>query len=295
MRFGLIGTGPWAQRAHGPALASTPGVELAGVWGRSAEHAASLAETLHVRAYDDVDDLLAVVDAVAFAVPPEVQADLAVRAARAGLHLLLEKPIALEPSAAYAIEEAVAAAGVASIVFHTDRFIPQSRSWFDRVAGTDGWRGGWFRWFAALQEPGNPFGASAWRQERGALWDIGPHAMSTLTAALGPIESVRATGGGADLVALTFTHRSGALSTATLTAFAPLPACGFEAAVWGEHGVLLMPPRPEDAVLDALRSAAQELVACATTGEPHAIDVRFGAHTVRVLAEAAGQIVAGQS
>ena len=46
MRFGLIGTGPWAQRVHGPALTDNPDVELAGVWGRSEERAAELATTL---------------------------------------------------------------------------------------------------------------------------------------------------------------------------------------------------------------------------------------------------------
>ena len=72
-----------------------------------------------------------------------------------------------------------------------------------------------------------------------------PARVSTLTAALGPIESVRATGGERDLVVLAFTHTSGATSTATLSSFAPPAACGFEAAVWGEDGVLPMPPRPE--------------------------------------------------
>jgi hypothetical protein len=33
MRFGLLGTGPWAQNTHGPGLAAHPGAELVGVWG----------------------------------------------------------------------------------------------------------------------------------------------------------------------------------------------------------------------------------------------------------------------
>lgn len=35
MRFGLAGTGHWARVAHAPALASTPGVSLDAVWGRT--------------------------------------------------------------------------------------------------------------------------------------------------------------------------------------------------------------------------------------------------------------------
>jgi predicted dehydrogenase len=295
MRFGLVGTGTWAQQVHGPALAAAPGVDLVGVWGRSAEHAQVLAETLGCRSYDDTDALFADVDAVAFAVPPDVQADLAVAAARAGCHLLLEKPVAIDAAKAHALGDAVTVAGVASLVFHTDRFIPGSRAWFDQVRSVDGWRGGWVRWFSALQEPGNAFGESAWRRESGALWDIGPHAMSTLTAALGPIESVRATGGPADLVVLAFTHRSGATSTATLSVFAPPAAAGFEAAVWGDSGVLAMPPRPDEAVLDAYGVAVAELVDCAGTGRPHALDVAFGVHVVDLLANAADQVSGGAS
>ena len=43
LRFGLVGTGYWARIAHAPALASTEGIELAGVWGRDPRAAAALA------------------------------------------------------------------------------------------------------------------------------------------------------------------------------------------------------------------------------------------------------------
>jgi predicted dehydrogenase len=294
MRFGLVGTGPWAERVHGPALASAADIELVGIWGRSQERASALAATLGVRAYDDVDALVAEVDAVAFAVPPDVQADLAVVIAEAGRHLLLEKPVALDPARAQAVGDAVAAAGVASVVFFTDRFVASSRAWFGEIQNLGGWRGGWLRWFSALQDEANPFGASPWRHEQGALWDIGPHAISTLTAALGPIRAVRAIGGEADLVVLAFTHESGATSTATLSAFAPLAACGFEAAVWGEHGLLPMPPRPEGAVLEPFRTAARELVAAAESGTSHPLDVAFGVHVVELLADAADQLSASR-
>jgi predicted dehydrogenase len=290
MRFGLVGTGPWAERVHGPALSGTPGIELVGVWGRSEERASALATDLGTTPYVDLDALVADVDAVAFAVPPDVQAELAVGVAGAGRHLLLEKPVATDPLRARAVQDAVAAAGVASVVFFTDRFSGAQRAWFAEVQEQGGWRGGWLRWFSALQAEDNPFGASPWRRERGALWDIGPHAISTLTAALGPIESVRATGGERDLVVLAFTHASGATSTATLTSFAPPAACGFEAAVWGKNGLLPMAPRPDAAPGDAFRTAAQELVAAASTGEKHPLDVTFGVHVVELLADAAEQV-----
>jgi len=95
MRFGLVGTGYWAKITHASALASTPGAELVAVWGRNPAAAAALAAEHGAIAYQDFGEFLDNVDAVAFAVPPHVQAPLAIRAAEAGKHLLLEKPIAL--------------------------------------------------------------------------------------------------------------------------------------------------------------------------------------------------------
>ncbi|NDZ89066.1 gfo/Idh/MocA family oxidoreductase, partial [Streptomyces sp. SID10115] len=34
LRFGLVGTGPWASATHAPALSRHPGVDLNGIWGR---------------------------------------------------------------------------------------------------------------------------------------------------------------------------------------------------------------------------------------------------------------------
>jgi predicted dehydrogenase len=293
MRFGLVGTGPWATMVHGPGLLEARDVDLVGVWGRSPEKAEALGSSLDVTAYDDYDSLLADVEAVAFAVPPDIQADLAVAAARAGKHLLLEKPVAMEVDAARAVRDAAAESGVASLVFFTDRFIEGSRAWFNEVHSTDGWRGGWLRWFASLQQEGNPFGGSAWREESGALWDVGPHVLSTMSAALGPIASLTAVGGDGDLVTLVLRHESGATTTASLTVFAPPAAEGLEAVVWGDAGVLPMPARPEEGGAGCLAIAADELVAAAKAGRSHELDVAFGTRVVELLAEAQAQLDAG--
>src|SRR5712671_1525734 len=107
LRFGLVGTGHWARTAHAPALASTEGIEFAAVWGRNPRAAADLAAGYNVTPYGDIAAFLAEVDGVAFAVPPDVQAAIAARAARAGKHLLLEKPIAISEAEADDLVEAV--------------------------------------------------------------------------------------------------------------------------------------------------------------------------------------------
>jgi predicted dehydrogenase len=286
MRFGLVGTGHWARVTHAVALSREPAVDFAGVWGRDPVRAAELAEEFGVRSYPEYESMLEDVEAVAFSVPPDVQADLAVRAARAGRHLLLEKPIATSPSAARHLEAAVEEAGVASVVFFTTRFFESHREWLADAARTGGWRGGWALWIASAFAPGSPYGASAWRREKGALWDVGPHALSILSPALGSVVGVTADAGAGDLVHLVLHHQGGATSTVSMTLGAPPEAGHVEVTLWGASGLSTMPPgstSPEDALCVAL----QELVECAATGEcSHPCDVHFGRHVVELLAQA---------
>ena len=44
MRFGVLGTGHWAQAVHATALADHPSAELVGVWGRDLAKAKALNE-----------------------------------------------------------------------------------------------------------------------------------------------------------------------------------------------------------------------------------------------------------
>src|SRR4051794_12944197 len=117
MRFGLFGTGPWAHRTQAPGLAAHSGVEFVGVWGRNPDKAAALANEYGARAYPTIDGLIADVDAIAVALPPDVQAPIALAAARAGKHLLLDKPVAFTVEEADAIAATVDEGHLASAVF----------------------------------------------------------------------------------------------------------------------------------------------------------------------------------
>jgi predicted dehydrogenase len=287
----LVGTGPWAEVAHGPGLVATDNGELVGVWGRDPGKAAILAGKLDTVAYASYEDLLEVVDAVAFCVPPAVQAPMAIQAARAGKHLLLEKPIAMEVAEGRELVEAVTNAGVASVVLFTDRFVPEVRDWIAEVEATGGWLGGITRWFSALQQPDNPFGDSPWRHQYGGLWDTNPHVISTLTATLGPIDSVIAAKGAGDLVHLVFHHQSGATSTASLDQFAPPAVEGFVATLWGTAGFTTMPERIGlDRVWEPVAVAAAELMECAATSTTHPVDVQFGQYVLEIIDSAASYL-----
>jgi predicted dehydrogenase len=293
LKFGLAGTGYWARIAHAPALASTAGIELAGVWGRNAGAAAAVAGSCGCAWYDNFDHFLSDVDAVAFAVPPDVQAGLAVRAAGAGRHLLLEKPIATTERAADVLARAVQDAGVGSVVFFTARFQADVRAWLASAA-VHRWTGGTAVWLGSALTAGSPFN-TPWRREKGALWDLAPHLVSLLWASLGPVTAVTAEAGTGDVTHLILHHEAGASSAVTVTGCAPEAADGSDVWLWGEAG-RTRAPGETDRPVDALRVALAELAANARSGRMrHDCDVLFGRAVGAILADAQRQIDARTS
>ncbi|WP_427917593.1 Gfo/Idh/MocA family protein [Streptomyces sp. cg40] len=290
MRIGLLGTGPWAQMAHAPALAGHAEWDFAGVWGRRPDAAKTLADQYGVPAYDDVDALLADVDAVAVALPPSVQAELAVRAARAGRHLLLDKPLAPTVEQGRAVVDAVREAGVASVVFFTTRFLPETEAWITEQADAEGWFTARAQWLGSVFTSDSPFAASPWRQEKGALWDVGPHALSVLLPVLGDVRRVAAAvRGPGDTAVLVLDHVDGASSTLTLSLTAPPAAAGVEVELRGAAGVTSLPDSSGTAV-SALVRAADALAEAVRTGRPHPCDAAFGQRVTEILARAEAMV-----
>jgi predicted dehydrogenase len=293
LTFGLVGTGYWARFAHAPALASAPEIKFGAVWGRDTEAAARMAAEFGVTAHVNFDLFLTEVDAVAFAVPPDVQSELAVIAARQGKHMLLEKPIALTETAADALAGAVDEAAVASVVFFTARFQPDARQWLADVVADGGWQGGRALWLGTSHAESSPFN-SPWRRAKGALWDLGPHVLSLLWPILGPVETVTADAGRGDLTHLVLHHEGGATSTATVTQGAPEAADGFDLQVWGTRGRSAVPQLAADPV-PALQAALTDLVAAArSANRSHPCDARFGRDVTRALAQAQRQLDAAR-
>ncbi|NJP68967.1 Gfo/Idh/MocA family protein [Streptomyces spiramenti] len=298
MRIGLLGTGPWARRTHGPSLAAHPSVELAGVWGRRPEAARDLADTLGTRAHDDVDALLDDCDAVAIALPPDVQAPLAVRAARAGKHLLLDKPIATSVDGARELSDVVAETGVASVVYFTLRFSEGPARWVGEQQAAGGWWTGDARWLSSIFAGGDsPYAASPWRHDRGALWDVGPHALSMLLPVLGDVaelDAVRGQTGPGDTVQFLLRHTSGAVSTVTTSHTVPQAATEVLAEVRGESGVSRMPDWDGNDPQVPFGNAVDALLR-AVDGEPHPCDARFGARVTEILAAVEASLPAKSS
>ena len=311
VRFGLLGAGPWAERAHGPALAAHGGVELRGVWGRRQEAANALAETLGTRTYADVDALLADCDAIAVALPPDVQAPLAVRAANAGCHLLLEKPVATTVHGAREVAEAVERAGVASVVFFALHFESATGEWIEQQRRVAREEGGWLVGRADWLSPvfggaSSPFTASPWRREKGALWDVGPHALSVLLPLLGEVDTSRltATAGHGDTAHISLRHGSGhggdrtsvTSSSVTVSHSVPPAAAGVTAEVRGPAGIATLPERQESPEVASARAIDALLTAARAQHGPapaHLCDARFGLRVTEILAAAEAALVSG--
>ncbi|WP_328909800.1 Gfo/Idh/MocA family oxidoreductase [Streptomyces sp. NBC_00234] len=289
LRIGLLGTGPWARNTQAPALADHPGVRLSGVWGRRPEAAETLATAHGTEAFTGeagIDALFAGSDAVAFALPPDIQTPLAVRAAAAGCHLLMDKPIATTVAGARELADAAERAGVASVVFCTLRFAAGTADWIAEQSSVDGWFTARAQWLSALYTPGSDseYADSPWRREKGGLWDVGPHVLSVLIPVLGDVTEVTAARGPSGTTHLVLRHTSGASSTVTLGLGAPLGAVGMEIELRGERGVVAL-PKWSDAV-GSFRAAADALIDSVRTGVPHPCDVRFGLRLTELLARA---------
>ena len=289
LRVGVVGAGPWAQLFHAPMLAAHPATDLTAVWARRTDAAAELAGAHGAVAHDSFDRFLEAVDAVVFAVPPDVQAELADRAARAGRALLLEKPLALDLAAAERLAETVRRTGVPTQMVLTWRYAPAVRALLEAVAGTDpiGGRG----WFLTGGLLGGLF-ATPWRLDQGPLLDLGPHVIDLLEAALGPVVGIRAHGDPHRWVGLLLDHEGGATSEASLTAYSrhePARAGVEVHSATGVHEVSTV-----GVSASATTTLVDEFVATARGGVPHPLDVRHGLHLQRLLTDASEDLRRGR-
>lgn len=283
LRFGLFGTGHWAAETHAAAIDAHAGTTLAGVWGRDPAKAGALAAQHGVPAFDDVDALLDACDAIAVALPPDVQAGIAARAAAAGRHLLLDKPLALSLAEADRLVAAAQASGVASVVFFTSRFLPDIAAELAALASAGGWHTAKAVRFGSIFQPGSPYADSPWRRAHGALWDIGPHALSLILPVLGRVTRVAAMDGPRGLVHLLLTHEGGPTSTISLTLDAPTEMGAREFVFYGENGTVELPPG-DGSPVTAFGTAIDQLLAEVEAGtRDHRCDVRFGREVVAVL------------
>jgi predicted dehydrogenase len=98
LKLGIVGAGAVTQVAHLPVLRRLKGVQLAAICDTDAAKAGALAERFKVEhSFTDIEELLDAVelDALAICTPNHLHEPHAIAALAAGLHVLVERPLAL--------------------------------------------------------------------------------------------------------------------------------------------------------------------------------------------------------
>ncbi len=125
IRIGLIGAGDIAD-LHAEAINGLQGAELAGLWNRTLEKGKSKAQKYGCRVYSTVDELLndPEINAVFILTNMETHCDYTIKAARAGKHVLVEKPAASNIQELEKMQGEVLKAGVKCMPVHNYIYEP---------------------------------------------------------------------------------------------------------------------------------------------------------------------------
>jgi len=125
LRAGVVGLGTMG-RHHARVLGDLPGVELVGAIDPDSR-ARSAARS--VSAVADLDELLALgIDICVVAAPTLMHADIGLRLADAGVHTLIEKPLAPDPASARLLAKAFDDRRLVGCVGHIERYSPALRA-----------------------------------------------------------------------------------------------------------------------------------------------------------------------
>lgn len=204
---GIAGVGMVAD-IHARALQDLADlVEVRGVWNRSADKLERFAERWSLPAVSSLEALVAdpAIDVLLVLTPPNARADIVRMAAKAGKHILLEKPLERDARAAEELVAIAREAGVQMGVVFQHRFRDVSLKLAEIVAG--GRLGAlglaqvdvpWWRPQSYYDEPGR--GTYA-RDGGGVLINQAIHTLDLMQVYTGPVASVTA------MTATTALHR----------------------------------------------------------------------------------------
>lgn len=196
--FGIVGTG-MISNFHAKALADVRGAKLVACFDRAAERAEAFAKEQGCAAYDSLDDMLASdeVDCVAVATPSGAHMEPAVAAAKAGKHVLIEKPLEITLKRCDKIIKECEKAGVKLAAVFPSRFHDSfvalkkavDKNRFGRLTLGDAY----VKWYRTQEY----YDSGAWRgtwalDGGGALMNQAIHTVDLLTWLMGPVVEIQA-------------------------------------------------------------------------------------------------------
>ncbi|MBX3280180.1 MAG: Gfo/Idh/MocA family oxidoreductase [Acidobacteria bacterium] len=251
--FGLVGPG-MIGKVHAEAILSIPGAQLPAVCGRDENKTREFAERFNAAAYTDYDAFLAHpgLSIVTICTPSGTHAELGIRAAQAGKHVIVEKPIETTLARADALIEACEESRVRLGVIFQSRLLPAAAR--IKKAVDEGRLGRLFlgdayvKWYRAPQY----YAEGSWHgtlklDGGGALINQAIHTVDLLQWIMGPAETVFAFKGalryphieGEDTLTANVRFRNGALGVIeAATSIAP----GFRRRleISGERGTIIL-------------------------------------------------------
>ena len=197
LRLGLVGAGAISQ-SYAQALRESPAVQIAAVADVRPEAARALAEDLGCPAFDSHEKLAAEArcEALLVCTPPATHAPICIDAMRQGLHVLCEKPLALDTRSARAM---LAEAERASVVFTMAskfRYVEDViRAKSILASGLLGEIVLFENAFTSRVDMSRRWNADPRQAGGGVLIDNGTHSVDLVRYFLGPIEAVEAVEG----------------------------------------------------------------------------------------------------
>ena len=260
VRVGVVGTSGWVDGVHLPSLKSHPRAQVVAICGRNRERAEEVAHKYEVpHVFTDYREIIANgnLDALVIVTPDDLHYPMTMAALDAGLHVLCEKPLALNAGQARQMLEKASTVGVKHMVFFTFRWIPRFQ--YVRDLLDDGYIG---RCFHCQFRFLGGYGLRAryrWRFDgsrcNGVLGDLGSHMIDLARWYVGDVARVSASlgtyvdrpgpeGGSLDpandAAILGVEFASGALGTIEVSGVAHIADRGFEKTVvlHGDAGTL---------------------------------------------------------
>jgi predicted dehydrogenase len=171
-RVGVVGYGYWGSK-HVRVLAGIPGVELTVIEGRADRLREATTAFPGIRCASRLDEVSQYLDAVVIATPPCSHGTIALQALRAGLHTLVEKPLATSVASAEALVETADLRGLTLMVGHTFEY--NAAVWKLKQLVNSGELG------RILYVDTARLSLGRYQNDCNVIWDLAPHDISIIS------------------------------------------------------------------------------------------------------------------
>lgn len=172
LRVAVVGYGYWGSK-HVRVFRGTPGVSVTVVDENAARLAEARASFSAISTADSLAEVIDRVDAVVVATPPEYHAPIALQALNAGLHTLVEKPLATSSKDAEEMVLAAEANDVCLMVGHTFEY--NAAVWKLKEIIASGELGRIHYIHTAR------LGLGRYQRDCNVIWDLAPHDISIIS------------------------------------------------------------------------------------------------------------------